>query len=148
MEEEKEKADWLKGVKERNERHDQSGLKGWEERNRKHEKVKERRGNKGGRGSVRVGRREGGTKSWAVCQDPFHLCSPGLPELPPSLTSVISSMKRPLGGMEDLTPGSDCDRHQLTLQAKQDSVRINWMSLSGTRNKAFFCCCFFLLKYL
>lgn len=63
-------------------------------------------------------KQEGGTKSWAVCQGLFHLCSPGLSELPRSLTSVMSSMKRPLGGMEDLTLGSECARHQLTLPSQ------------------------------
>lgn len=74
---------------------------------------KRRRENK--RERRRRRKQAGGTKSWAVCQGLFHLCSPGLSELPPSLTSVMASMKRPLGGMEDLTRGSDCDRHQLTL---------------------------------
>lgn len=60
----------------------------------------------------------GGRENWAVCQGLFHLWSPGLSELPPSLTSVMSSMKGPLGGMEDLTQGSDCDRHQLTLPSQ------------------------------
>lgn len=59
-------------------------------------------------------KKEAEAESLAVCQSPFHLCSPHLPELPPSLTSVKSSMKRPLGEMEDLTRSSDCDRHRLT----------------------------------
>lgn len=37
-----------------------------------------------------------GTKSQAACQGLFHLCSPGLSELPPSLLSLMSSMKGPL----------------------------------------------------
>lgn len=80
--------------------------KAWGSQERKEQETwigegEEGRGNKRGGGSVR----EGGTKSWAMCQGLFHLCSPGLPELPPSLTSVISSMKRPLGGDGGLDSG-------------------------------------------
>lgn len=57
---------------------------------------------------------EAEAESWAECQGLFHLCSAPLPERPPSLTSGISSMKRPSGVMEDLTQRSDRDPHQLT----------------------------------
>lgn len=109
-EEEEEEAGWLKGEERES---GESDLKRWGEKGRKHEVTE--RWRRGERGRKERWRREGG---WAECQGLFHLCSPGLSELPPPLTSVMSSMKRPLGGMEDLTRGSDCDRHQLTLPSQ------------------------------
>lgn len=69
-------------------------------------------------------KKEAEAESWAVCQSLFHLCSPHLPELPPSLTSVKSSMKRPFGrdgGLDSqfrlpLTPADSVKPNRLPLE--------------------------------
>lgn len=70
------------------------------------------------------------------------LALPALPPPPPSLSLPLSLSVSHLGsvvsekalrkGMEDLTPGSERDRPSAdAAKPGQNSVRINWMSLSG-----------------
>lgn len=87
----------------------------WGKTTRQRERVTEMRGERV-KGEVEEEEEAGG-------RDKKLGCLPGsipplLSGLPRSLTSVMSSMKRPLGGMEDLTLGSECAWHQLTLPSQ------------------------------
>lgn len=90
-------------------------------------------------------KKETEAESWAVCQGLFHLCSPHLPERPPSLTSVISSMKRPSAVMEDLTQSSGCGPTPAdTATPCGLTLELIGCPLSCTKHRLFLCftfCC-------
>lgn len=61
-----------------------------------------------------------------------------LPALPPPLSHLggVINEKAFRRGMEDLTPGSERDRPRAdAAKPGQNSVRINWMSLSGKKKE-------------